>query len=256
MSGGKKHPLEIFKSSGRSLGGRRPNGTEDTGDEESPAAPVAPARKARDPAGAQIPRGAMQSDPARPVSEFELRLSLPGALVLLFSWVILMGGAYLYGHSRGRDGFLEERDQAALALGRQIESRPAAPASTDAGSGRDNSEAGARPRPWGVLLVTYNGYQGENAREIDERINAMARILRERYHITAPLQSWQHKQKGQLEVFAGVFDSDEDPELKKLASSLRLIQDWPFGKDKKPFKTAYPRRHPDVPSDPTTPPGN
>ena len=255
MSGGKKHPLEIFKASGRSLGGQFPNAAAESSAESTPS-PDTPAQGAPSMGAPKTVQASMDaaaqrrsagSYPTRPFAEFELRLTLPAALILLFGWVILMGGAYIYGHSRGRDGLQEERDQSALALGRQIESGPAGPAPVRKPEG---STTASQPRPFGVLLVTYQGYQGDRRAEIDEHIKEISKLLLERYGITAPVRSWKHK-NGMIEVFVGVFATNDNPELKQLEANLRRIKDWPSGRDKSPFQDSYPKLHPGIPSNAT-----
>ncbi|MFH0946152.1 MAG: hypothetical protein V2A76_13210 [Planctomycetota bacterium] len=232
MSGRKKHPLEVFKASGRSLGGQRAEDDPSSG---------AKAQDDRERLG--LPRqnpvrtGAPERE-ARPPSEFELRLTLPGALVLLFAWVVLMGAAYIYGHSRGRGGMVQERDQTALALGRQIEETP-----SSAKPAKSDGEVGipAKPWPYGVLLVTYTSYQ-------KDRIQEISNLLREKYGIKAEIFPYIHDRgKGKVELFVGVFDKADDPELKKLAANVRNIQDWPSGRDKTPFQDSYIRQHPRIP---------
>lgn len=252
MSGKRKHPLEVFKASGRSLGGqpsgddasaeaRTEDGRERLGLPRKNPARQNPARQnpARQNPARQNPARQAATEPvSRPPSEFELRLNLPGALVLLFAWVVLMGAAYIYGHSRGRGGMLQERDQTALALGRDIEE---ASSSANPQAREESTNTPARPRPYGVLLVTYNSYQ-------EERIQEISKLLREKYGIAAGIFPWT-RSNGQVEVFVGEFDKVDDPALRKLAANVRNIQDWPSGGDKTPFEESYVRRHPGIPDE-------
>lgn len=210
MRGPKKHPLEVFKASGRPLGETpvRPQEAERAVPRVRPEPPVA----ARSAAG-----------------EFELRLSLPGAAVLLFAWVVMMGAAYMMGYSRGTSAERAEQDAAARALGRRIEtaaaSEPVAPAVPS-----------AVPRTYGVLLVTYNT-------DDRARIDEMSRILAEAYGITG-LSTLAYAD-GKVEVMAGRFDDEKDPALAKLLAKLRRIDDWPVG-GKRPFATAFIKKYPDT----------
>lgn len=216
MRGQKKHPLEIFRSSGRPLGSGAPT-PEETDD--TPPAPEPPP----------------QAEPARP-EEFQLVLTLPGGLILLFVWVVLMGAAYLYGYGRGaaseRGG---GQDQAALAKGEEI----AKGASEDEGGPADASlSAPAERRPYGVLVVTYQRAAW------DEQFKELRRTLRERYGVT-DLYPWLRG--GQVEVMAGDFPTKDDPRLAELAGTIRRISDWPHGNNKRPFASAYVKMHPDDP---------
>ncbi|MBI4878215.1 MAG: hypothetical protein HY812_00945 [Planctomycetes bacterium] len=212
MSGHKKHPLEVFKASGRPLGEHMP-----------PAAERAEKRPEPPP-----PKAAGQS----PFADFELRLTLPGGLVVLFVWIVLMGAAYMYGHSRGRDAEHDAVGSAALAKGRQIEEGAARP---------DEAAGNAPPEessfPYGVLLITYDKAQ-------EKQIGDLKRILRERYQIEDKLiLPWKDPTTGMIEVYAGVFERRDDPALLQLEARLRAIDDYPMG-GKRPFATAMIKMHP------------
>lgn len=209
MSAQKKHPLEIYKASGRRLG--------DTS--------AAPERAAGVPVRTQPPKAGT----APGASDFEVRLTLTGALVLLFVWIVLMGASYMYGVSRGQDTAQAEAGKTALALGQNIE-EASGTVNPEAGSGAAESQ----PFPYGVLLITYSRYQ-------KERIDEMKAILARDHDITG-LTVWRHSDD-RTEVFAGEFQRSDDPDLQSLARRLRMIDDYPVG-DKRPFGTAVIKRHP------------
>ncbi len=213
MSGHKRHPLEVFKASGRPLGEHAPSAVE-RGD-DAPAAPPA------------------KAGGRSPFADFELRLTLPGALVVLFVWIVLMGAAYMYGHSRGRDAEQDAVGRDALAKGRQIEEGGARPERQEAGKG---APPAATPLPYGVLLITYDKSQ-------EKQIGDLKRILRERYQIEdSHILPWMHP-SGKIEVYVGVFERRDDPALLQLEARLRAIDDYPMG-SKRPFATAMIKEHP------------
>lgn len=213
MRGQKKHPLEIFRSSGRRLGADAATPRETT----STSTPEPP-----------------KSEPA-PSEEFQLLLNLNGGLILLFAWVVLMGAAYLYGYNRGAASERGGRDEAALAKGDEIAEGTSAPEATD----RSSTSTEAR-RPYGVLLVTYRKSAWS------EQFVELRRTLREKYGVT-DLVSWERDPEvddPQVEVMAGAFASKDDPRLAELAGTIRKISDWPHGKNKRPFASAFVKMHP------------
>ncbi|MFG0318820.1 MAG: hypothetical protein ACF8XB_16220 [Planctomycetota bacterium JB042] len=211
MRGPKKHPLEIFRSSGRKLGegGQRPPETD-----VEPTAPEPPMQAERPPS-----------------EEFQLVLTLNGGLILLFAWVVLMGAAYLFGYGRGAASERGGRDEAALAKGEEIAAGTSVEEAAEVASG-------AR-RPYGVLIVTYPEAAWH------EQFKELRGTLRERYGVT-DLTSWLRG--GKVEVMAGAFRSKDDPRLAELAGTIRRISDWPHGNNERPFSSAYVKMHPDDPA--------
>lgn len=252
MSADKKHPLEVFRSSGRSLGGVNPvppTGPEQPEQRERPEQPERPQQPERPERPAPARAAEQERRVAGPLAargrapnargEFELHLGLREAVVLLFSWLVLMGGAYLFGYARGEKAGVGEVQSDALAKGRQIAAGDAASA-PGGGDGAAPAPAGAAAeRPFGVLLITYKGDQREKIEEIGG-------VLREKYGIADQMYTWRHPD-GKVEVFLGAYPSAEDPDLARLAARVRRIDDWPTGSDKRPFAGAYPKRHPGDP---------
>lgn len=235
MSADKKHPLEVFRSSGRPLSGMTRGSGADAGSSESvetggaaEQAPAPTAGETHESARRPHVRG------ARPLSDFEMRLTLPGSLVLLFVWLVLMGAAYMYGHSRGSSQGATDQQNQALAKGRQIEqgSRESLPVGAGGGSSRAK-------KPYGVVLITYQGAQLD-------KIDEMNRILRERYGIEDRLYPWK-LESGKVEVFLGAYATSDDSNLARLLAAVRRIDDWPSGNDRTPFETAYRKVHPRIP---------
>ncbi len=238
MSGPKKHPLEIFRSSGRKFGDTgHPlpadgDANKETPAEDSPLPPDVPAPRGdgpppRVPSFAQVRR-------ERAVDEFELRLTLPGIATLAVVWLLLLGGAYLYGYRRGEGATQQQHDAQALANGKQIEEggdsgAPQAPAEAN------NADAAL---PFGVTVATYN-------RDQDALLEETQRTLTERYGIDV-LNVYRYDDTGKQLLVAGVFASKDDPGLKALEVKLHNIKDYPRG-DKSPFRRALISRHPNLP---------
>ncbi len=225
MSGQKKHPLEIFRSSGQTLG-RTMSGREASSEVGAP--PAGPERV--------VPPKPM------PVTEFELRLSLTGSLVLLFVWILTMGVGYMIGYGRGQASERVLADRSARALGDRIESGGEPEGATDDG-GRTTSS-----RLYGVLLITY---QDLGKDRLVEKLNELKRTLRDRYELGGvKLSMWPRDVSGKtmFSVYAGRYETDDDPELLQLKGRLARINDYPDG-SKRPFESA---RIASLPGDPDT----
>lgn len=232
MSGAKKHPLEVFRASSQRLGSAGevrpvqpsvPRPADEPVADRPPAIPVAPAT---------------QGLPGMPPApQFEVRLTLPGALLLLFAIFALAGVAHVYGYHRGVASIQGARDVEALARGRLIEEGGAPPAARPGG----DDTAGAE---WyGVLAITYNSSQGAMAD------NAIA-ILRGRYRFDDVL-SWDYAatadRPGRIELMVGVSSDKRDPKLKDIQNRLHLIDDFPSTAGR-PFATAFIQQHPNDPN--------
>ena len=216
MSGSKKHPLEIFRENSQRLGPQ----TDSPASTTSPPPPAAPAPVST------------SSRPRLPVEEFEIRLKLPGALLVLFAFVVGMAVSHMYGHHRGAQSVLGEVDAAALERGRQIEESSGS--STSSGSGAATSEAW-----YGVVAVTYGSGQ---ERLLDET----EKTLRDRYGFR-DFYPWEVGDK--FELFLGASRDRRDPRLKEIERRLRLIDDYP-NQPGEPFASAMIKKHPADPTDP------
>lgn len=235
MSSPKKHPLEIFRGRGGHGPLIRP---------ATPATPSTPPT-AEDAAGAQAPAMPGEESPrarrTRAVSEFELRLNLPGAVILVVVWVVLLGFAHYYGYVRGEKAAERDRESKALERGSAIEGGRGA----DASSGPDANDAAVDvPKPWGVQIASL---PADDPKLVD-LTTEMQTLLADKYNVKGLGVFMPTKVKGGMAtVFVGEFESKEDRSLQDLALKLRNIKDWPRGKDPSPFKNALIRQWPYVP---------
>ena len=233
MSGSKKHPLEIFRSSDQRLGkGALPDGPEgDVPAASDRAAAEEPTRRE------EMTRPAPVEPPvavaAPHADEFEIRLKLPGALVVLFAFVVGMAAAHMYGHHRGAAAVRGEVDARAAALGREIESA----SSSDADEGGVSAATAA---PWyGVVAITYSSNQSR-------LLESTMTVLEDRYDL-GDFYRWEFGDK--VELYIGASQDRRDPTLLDYARRLRLIDDFPT-QPSDPFRDAMIKRHPLDPTDP------
>lgn len=235
MSGPKKHPLEIFRSSGRKFGdaghvthpGDPPATSGPDGASNPPESPE-PGRQDSGPPPRTPPFAPARREAA--LAEFELRLSLPGTAILLFVWLVLMGGSYIFGYHRGEDASNSRHDAQALENGKNLEDG-AAPSGA-ASLGQVAAESGL---PYGVPVGTYRTNQ-------EALLEETRKTLTERYGVDV-LNTYDYTSSGKVVLFAGVFPSKDDPQLKALEVKLRNIKDYPTG-DKAPFRSVKIERHP------------
>ncbi len=254
MSGPKKHPLEIFRSAGRKFGESPPGagqgdaaGAPPTAGAHGSGAPAAAPTESSPPAESGEPGESRGGPPQRLPSfaparrdvatrEFELRLSLPGTAILLFVWLVLMGGSYIFGYHRGEDASKQRDDAQALENGKNLENTGGSPADPNTDSPAADADSAL---PFGVPVGTYRTNQ-------EALLEETRRTLSERYGIDV-FNEYVYEKAGKVVLFAGVFASKDDPQLKSLEVKLRNIKDYPTG-DKAPFRAVKVDRHPNAPA--------
>lgn len=228
MMNPKQHPLEIFRARGG----------------HGPLVRKGGAAEGADPAST----GTDAHHPRWEPQPFEMRLSLLGALVLALAWIVLLAAAYTLGLHRGRESSLAQTDARAKEQGQLIE-RGTTDEPPESGSRIESSNESSLgssmvpKRPYGVLVLTYS----KGTDNVAQRVGELKQAFAQKYQIAADqVVAWPLK-SGESVVYVGVFDSREDPALQQLGAKLRQIGDWPYGKDKSPFKDARISQHPNDP---------
>lgn len=240
----RKHPLEIFRESGKSDQSRTNGAKNHTGGGNSKRRSGngilsglkagLSARREKKSENSRAGAGSRPVQGSRGPGEFKITLTMNHVLISLFVVVslIITGyfGGFYKGSSSARDPGLAHQDNGPEFLGERP--GPKEPADQPKkGSGTVISKLGGT---YGVQVASYT----EGGRSAAE--SARDELIRRGYKNVV---NYHFRKSKTCAIMVGSYDRENHPDLLRLLERLRNVSDFPGG-DKSPFKTAWVTRHP------------
>ncbi len=247
----RKHPLEIFRESGKVLqdGGSASKKKKATGG-SSPRkgggllAGLRSGLASKQRKADQASRSKRSTAPlpnGRGPGEFKITLTMNHVLLVLFVTVSLIIAGYFGGYYKGSGvkddpGLSLERSRPELIgdSGKTVQ-QPDRPRDESGGSRTGGSAV--IEKLGGTYAVQVASYS-EGGRSSAE--SARDELIRRGYKNVV---NYHYRKSKTCAIMVGSYDREDHPDLLRLWDRLRSINDFPGG-DKSPFKTAWVTRHP------------